>query len=128
MALAMALTMALAMALETIFPRLFKRAEKIAQPALKPFNAKSCAGNLEKNGFRTGRPDRPSAAIGVDGAQGQARGNFSICHTIKMITFKHCRIIANATNLPLLHIYECHKLAVTTYLPMLQSGQHARSM
>jgi hypothetical protein len=64
----------------------------------------------------------------VDGAQGQARGNFSICHTIKMITLKHCRIIANATNLPLLHIYECHKLAVTTYLPMLQSGQHARSM
>ena len=111
MALAMALTMALAMALETIFPRLFKRAEKIARPALKPFKAKSCAGNLEKNGFRTGRPDRPSAAIGVDGAQGQARGNFSICHTIKMITFKHCRIIANATNLPLLHICQFYIFA-----------------
>ena len=95
--------MALAMALETIFPGIFKSAEKIARPALKPFKAKSCAGSLEKNGFRTGPPARPSAAIGMDGAQGHARGNFSICHTIKMIIFKHCRIFANATNLPLLH-------------------------
>ena len=46
----MALAMALAVALETIFPRLFKSAKKIARPALKPFNAKSCAGNLEKMG------------------------------------------------------------------------------
>lgn len=98
------------MALETIFPRLFKSAEKIARPALKPFNAKSCAGNLEKNGFRTGRPDRSSAEIGVDGAQGHARGNFSIRHTIKMITFKHCRIFANATNLPLPHICQYYSL------------------
>jgi hypothetical protein len=45
-----------------------------------------------------------------------------------MITIKHCRIIFNATNLPLLHICQCHKLVITTYLPMLQSGQHTRSM
>lgn len=63
-----------------------------------------------KNGFRTGRPDRSSAEIGVDGAQGHARGNFSICHTIKMITFKHCRIFANATNLPLSHICQYYSL------------------